>query len=855
MAKKFFTTKEVSAMPDCASCQLCDVVSHPMLRVSGEGRLGVMIIGDHPDGAQDDAGSYEAGKNYGFLNKSLEDIGIDLERDLWYVTVLGCRTPREREPSGKEIQYCYPRLKKIIDRLNPSVLILLGDAPFTTIIQPRIKGRLTGTPYNKFYGDLIPDQEMQKWLAPTWSIKELMETKEYEGGYTSKPFWERDKAVYTAWKTHLQNACAKGGVAVEVVDYASRCATTQDIDRAIDMVVEAMDWEYVAWDTETTGIRGFRKGHAIICVSISNGKVSYAFPFFDDKTFQKVLKRLMLSDIGKIGHNESFDRLWLRTFGGYWSKNTVFDTMLGMHCYMNLKPCGLKYVVYREFGVVGYDTEADEFLSSTKEEKEQYGDNAINRIRECPIDKLLFYNALDSLFTAQLYETLNARLTPFQMQGLNFLLESSDSLTKSQFSGVRMDVKQYYVVEKKLEDDITQLEKDIKATETYSKWDKPTEFNYNSGAQLGYLLYDVMKLKPVAFTGTNKPATDVEALEGVDNDMVQLILKQRKLQKLLGTYLHQYKTEEVDGILHPFTYLNRVDTFRSSMGSPNLQQSPKRDKFAKEYITSLILPDEGQRLAGYDLKAIEVAINACHSHDKNLMRFVNDPSQDMHSESAQRCFILDKSEVTKPLRQYAKQHNFRTLYGGYYKQSAPVMWEAVKEQGLQKHMAQNGIKTFAQFEAHMEKVEKWFWEEQFGEHNVWRKKQWDNYLKYGYLESLTGFRLYGPMKRNNAMNSKVQGDAYHCLQYTYNKMVAFLEEHNMKSRVLFEVHDALYFSVEPGEEDLIDYYVWWYGTQEIRREWTWLCVGIQFEKEIGPVNGSWSTLEGAGYLDGGGRAL
>ena len=72
---------------------------------------------------------------------------------------------------------------------------------------------------------------------------------------------------------------------------------------------------------------------------------------------------------------------------------------------------------------------------------------------------------------------------------------------------------------------------------------------------------------------------------------------------------------------------------------------------------------------------------------------------------------------------------------------------------------------------------------------------------------------------------------------------------------MFQIHDAIYISVEPGEEDLLDWAVWYYGTQEIREEWKWLIATLYYEKEMGEIDANWSTLKEVGLLGEGGKII
>ena len=849
----FFSLTE--PQPNCEDCKLCEVCVHDKLPYVGEGGLGVLIIGDHPDDDQDNTGRLDTGRTYEFLKMTLSAIGIDIQKDVWYTTTIGCRTPFSRklrqcrEPSGVEIQHCKPRLDNTIKKLKPTVIIMLGETPFNSIIAPVLKGRTTGIKAKAFYGTRIPDQESLTWLCTTWSPKELFETREYEGGYTSKPFYERDRAVYKQFRTHLYEAICLYSKKIEYVNYNSLCQITEDIDIAIDWLAEIMEWKYVSFDIETNSIKCYRTGSKILSISFSNGKVSYAFPMFNDATFQRVLRRLMLNGSKKISHNTSFEYQWMRAKCGYWFSVPEIDTMLMAHCINAQKPTNLKFETYTRVGVIGYDSSADPFLKSTKEEQEMYGDNAFNTLEQCPMKDLLEYNALDSLFTYMIWEQQQKELDEFQMQGYKFLNESTIWLTKSQFNGFHIDIDRYNEVSRMLEDKIKELKESILLCDEIKLWDGEEEFNYGSTKQLGHLLFDIMEIKPTVFTPKGTPAVNIEALEKIDTPLVKTLLEIRRYEKLFNTYIHQFQLEQTDGMIHAFTYLNRVETFRSSMGSINIQNQPKRDKEAKALITSLVMPSKGHKLVGYDLKGAEVSVGACNSGDKNLVSYVEDLTKDMHRDLAMQAFMLPKNEVSSTIRRGMKGTvTFPMMYGSYYKQMAPDLYEFAEEIGMLQHFKDKGVDTYDKFEKHVEKIEKYFWGTMFPTHKKWMEKQWTDYQKYGKVSIPTGFYVYAPMRRNNTFNTPVQGSAYHCNQRTYNKVSEYIETHGMKSKVLFQIHDAIYIDMCPEEEELLDWCIWYYGTQEIKDEWTWLVTTLYYEKEAGEVDANWSTLQEIGLM-------
>ena len=134
------------------------------------------------------------------------------------------------------------------------------------------------------------------------------------------------------------------------------------------------------------------------------------------------------------------------------------------------------------------------------------------------------------------------------------------------------------------EEDITAWRKTADANYKAEKTNKKGELTYTkskneqlknppeltSPAQLAILLYDVLKV-PVVDKKTPR-GTGEDILKKIDNPLCQLVLEQRGLEKLIGTYIDKLPScvSEKDGRLH--AHFNQVgtDTGRFSSSDPNL---------------------------------------------------------------------------------------------------------------------------------------------------------------------------------------------------------------------------------------------------------------------------------------------
>jgi DNA polymerase len=119
------------------------IKNHPLCKISrniviGEGnkKAKIMIIGQNPGEEEDKTGRPFVGKSGKFLNKVLEKNKIKRE-SLYITNVVNCKTPENRKPTKKEIEFFMPLLLKQISMIKPKIIILLGDVAWHV---PRIKG-------------------------------------------------------------------------------------------------------------------------------------------------------------------------------------------------------------------------------------------------------------------------------------------------------------------------------------------------------------------------------------------------------------------------------------------------------------------------------------------------------------------------------------------------------------------------------------------------------------------------------------------------------------------------------------------------------------------------------------------
>jgi len=232
-------------------------------------------------------------------------------------------------------------------------------------------------------------------------------------------------------------------------------------------------------------------------------------------------------------------------------------------------------------------------------------------------------------------------------------------LAKLEERGIRIDSDLLRSMSKTMGETIAELEKRIYA-------EAGTEFNINSPAQLGHILFEKLNYPVIKKTKTTKSwSTSVEVLEELASHgfaVPQLILQHRELHKLKGTYIDALpQLVAADGRVHTTFNQAVAATGRLSSSDPNLQNIPIRTQTGRE-IRKAFIADEGSVLLSADYSQVELRVLAHMSGDESLIETFQ-RGADIHRATASKMFNIPEAELTAEQRRAAKTINFGVLYG------------------------------------------------------------------------------------------------------------------------------------------------------------------------------------------------
>jgi len=458
-------------------------------------------------------------------------------------------------------------------------------------------------------------------------------------------------------------------------------------------------------------------------------------------------------------------------------------------------------------------------------------------------------------------------MKPITNEAYKLIHDGCIALAEVEANGIRIDTDYLHRAIDETTKEIRTSEKNLLQHDIGKRWKKKygSRFKWDAGDQLGDILFNEMGYKPTSYTEkTHKPKTDEESLKSTGLEFVNDYITMKKLRKAKSTYLIGNLRETVNGFMHPFFDLHTPVSYRGSSSSPNFTNQPVRDPVIRKLVRQAFIAREGGSIIEVDFKGAEISGATCYHHDPNMIKYLENSKLDMHRDLAAQIYMIKKREVYKDIRDCGKgMFIFPQFYGDYYLHCAESLWEAIDifelhtpdGVGLKEHLKSKGVKKLGKcdpkqdpkkgtFERHLKEVENDFWNNRFEVYQQWKWDWWNLYQDQGYLDTLTGFRLGGSlMNRKQAVNYPIQGTAFHWLLWSLIRIQKLLHKYKMKSLIIGQIHDSLVGDVPKRETKDYLKIVKQVITEDIFKHWKWICVPLNVEAEMTPVNGNWYQKE------------
>lgn len=525
-----------------------------------------------------------------------------------------------------------------------------------------------------------------------------------------------------------------------------------------DLITYLADKDFVAYDTETTGLETDCKIIGI-CISAETNVGYYVIlyewipdvkgPIYSEEPTrvlegifskevlkeqtrviqtgklvanQQTLSRVpsllnLLKTKDLIMHNSPFD--CSRTFVNFkieLIKSVHTDTMELAHILNENKPVGLKELAFTEFGASSTDEQtamkASIVANGGKITKDCY------ELYKADAELIARYGAKDAILTFNLFsrfvpDLFDQKLDKFFYEEESMPLMRGPTYTMNTV-GLKVDVNRLRQLEKDLQLECLRLKEEINREVhplVKEKWPgtKPKDtFNMNSNEQLSWLLF--IKLGNEFFQPTKKgkeiaksigdnripynPSAKKMFIQNVlaagkkpekyfdcsantlrkfehKYQWLSKLLKLKKSEKMLNTYVIGIQDRMKYGIIHPSFLQHGTTSGRYSSRSPNFQNLPRDDKQVK----SCIVPRDGKVFVAADYSQLEPRVFASFAQDDMLLlSFAKGDKEDFYSVIGISVFnkwdcSADKDAsnyfgtIHKPLRQIAKGIALAATYG------------------------------------------------------------------------------------------------------------------------------------------------------------------------------------------------
>lgn len=849
---------------------------HGVFEAVGEFKQKIAVVVECPTNAEVTHGAQLIGKAFDFIKENFRKIGLDLYRDCIVLYAMRCRKPFKKgtaDYKDEEVQYCYPYTLGKIEKLKPRAILTLGS----TALQGLLSKEFSDTSIGRWHGlplQYTTEKGHRCWLLPTYSPNVSADAK---GEDIYKPVIEYEIKKFAK--------LLKKELPPEKRPNVIHLMNVKEVLAALKKMLKA---KIISVDYETTGKKPDHPDHRIATTSITavykepsddpyddDECETYSFPLsyrgvFDLDEQQEIAENLALllekPDATIVAHNAKFEQRWSKAIlDADFPKDQTVCTMINAHLIDERKKfCSLKFQAYLHFGLPDYSKSIKKYLES-----EEQGGNAFNRVDDAPLPELLEYNGFDTYYTYLLYKIQQKyrRDERHLDKGVyNLFMRGSVSLGRAEHEG-------FYTVENYFEDNVKKIKteiKDLKDELLKSReavlFKKKTGriFTFGKDADLDIMLYDIIGVELEKSTASGNRAKDAEVMISMKHPWPTKYMEIAKREKVESTYFGQINRETLDNVLHTVYNLHTTRTGRSSSTDPNWQNLPKRDEMAKNYVRRGICAAPGQHLFEADYGSLEVRVAACYTKDPKLINYILDPTTDMHRDSALEIFELKKSEydnldkkLAKMIRFHAKNSFvFANFYGSSFKSCAKSLWKLAPDLPVEKaskpgkkdftmmdHLNYKGYRTYEDYEDFIKHVVEDFWKK-FSVFRKWQKDTLEFYAKNLYVENYLGFRRHGPLTRNEITNTAIQGSAFMCLLWAFNRLDDIQYEEGWNSRLRGQIHDSIVGSLDPDEKNYVLPTIKRVMEEELVKEFKWINVPMVAEFEMAPVGGSWAQLEG-----------
>ncbi len=466
-----------------------------------------------------------------------------------------------------------------------------------------------------------------------------------------------------------------------------------------------------------------------------------------------------------IFHNVAFEAKWFAVQSDWelpWGN--AHDTMLMAKIIDPVSPAGLKPLSER---LVDY--KAAQLQSELDQEMSRNGWTW----GTIPIDFQPYwaYGALDTILTTRLWHIFYEKCGPGGALYKAYELEMAARkiACRMELNGARVD----------LDYSKKKYEELIDYTERAKLW---AYKNYNTSIRSNIQLVKTLEglgaviedTTPSGQKSASKDQLQKLAIEGNESvkQLAELVLQQRKADKLATTYFLNFMEKNTNGFLHPSINTMAARTSRMSITEPALQTLPKGDDTVRR---AFIPKDEDHVIITSDLDQVEFRMFASLSKDENLINLflrADAEGSDPFTEIGRQVYQDPAMQKSDKRRNLIKGVVYGRLYGaGVSKQALTA--------GVAKEQMQAVSNSFDENYPGMAVFQRYISDQ--GEQRLTSEGR-------GYVETWTGRQIPCDDNRTYSLvNYLIQGSAAEVFKANLVK----LDQADLTDYLIVPVHDEI----------------------------------------------------------------
>ena len=777
----------------CKACPLDKCGNHtPKMEPDLCESTDIYFLGEGPDDTEDKKGvpfTSKAGRLLKSILGTTDGYSFDnVIRDV--------RDAKDASPSWVAMECCRSLVTKSIEQAKPKLVVGLGILPLQWMLGSSDMIGLRGRVFAVRIG------QHACWFMPTYHPQFIIDNA-YEGseplrsklGHCLK--FDVARAVKLAATLPIPEIDTPQAARASIQAFNGQ--SPSQLAPLLKLISEARKAPVKAIDLETSHLRPYAAGAALLTVAISYGDTNFAFAMDHPKAgwseghkneIKYALKGLLSDETTIVAHNAPFEIEWLVKLLG---KDVIYHdnwecTMMQAHFLderrgkrggndNQFQPNpyqALDFLVKQHFGLA--------YKALFKLDRKN--------MSKADLDETLLYNGADTKYTLRLYWLQRGRLNEDKLWDAYCGAKSRQpAVALMQSLGISVDQAQTKAMQVKLGGEIGEIEERIKTYKEVREFiDTRKFFNPASQPDVIRIFKEYIKVGKALLNEEGKETVDKNTLAKIKHPLAKDIEEYRNRSKLKSTYVDVFELGKgafiwPDKKIHPSFNTTFAETGRTSSDEPNQQNWPSRND---KWVRRQIVAERGQVLVAFDYGQLEACTAAMCTKDKVLVKALWE-DYDIHMEWAQKAAHRYPKAV-----EGLDMKKFRSIIKN--KLVFPAMFGA----------SNNSVAGYLNMPIDpVNKLMDEFWRTFSGLHS-WQKRLMGDYYEKGFVESPTGRRRTYPLSKNQAINYPIQSVA---CDIVCNAMcglsVVAADTGRWYLHPIMNIHDDLTFSI-PDEPQILE---------------------------------------------------